>query len=101
MSKSAQFHSQAALDAAARFGDRLRRARKAQGRTLADLELASRLHRQTLARLERGDPTVSFGVAVTALDALGELADIELLVGQPDVVRPRISEDSEPLDREF
>jgi transcriptional regulator with XRE-family HTH domain len=101
MSRSAQFHSQSALDAGKRFGERLRRARKAQGRTLADLELSSRIHRQTLARLERGDPTVSIGVVLTALESLGELADIELLVGNPDLVRPRPTNDLEPLDRDF
>lgn len=101
MSKSAQFHSQAVIDAAIRLGDRLRRTRKAQGRTLADVELSIRVHRQTLARLERGDPTVSLGIALTVLEALGELTDIELLVGQPDSARPRVSADAEPLERDF
>lgn len=101
MSKSAQFHSQPALEAAARFGERLRRSRKAQGRTLADVESSSRIHRQTVARLERGDPSVSFGVALAILDSLGELADLELLVSQPEVTRPRVADDAEPLDRNF
>lgn len=101
MSRSAQFHSQPALEAGKRFGERLRRVRKAQGRTLADLEMSSRIHRQTLARLERGDPTVSIGVVLTALESLGELADVELLVGNPDLVRPRPTDDAEPLERDF
>lgn len=101
MSRSAQFTSQPALEAAARFGERVRRARKAQGRTLADLEASSRIHRQTLARLERGDPTVSLGVALIALECLGQLADIELLVSQPEAARPRVAEDTEPLYRDF
>lgn len=101
MSKTTQFHSAAGLDAAARLGDRLRRARKAQRRTLADLEQSSRIHRQTLARLERGDPTVSFGVVLIALEALGQLADLELIVGNPDDARPPVSADSEPLNRDF
>jgi transcriptional regulator with XRE-family HTH domain len=101
MAKSTPFHSQAALDEAARFCARLRRARKAQQRTLADLEQASRVHRQTLSRLERGDPSVSFAVALTVLEALGELADLELLVSQPDEVRPKTSADSEPLPTDF
>ena len=101
MSRSAQFHSQPALDAGQRFGERLRRARKAQGRTLADLEMSSRIHRQTLARMERGDPTVSIGVVLAALESLGKLADIELLVGNPELVRPRATDDSEPLERDF
>jgi len=101
MAKSASFHSQTAIDAAARLGDRLRRARKAQRRTLADLEQASRVHRQTLARMERGDPSVSFGVVLTALEALGELADLELLVSQPGQARPLTPVDSEPLPTDF
>lgn len=101
MSRSTQFHSQPALEAAARFGERLRRARKAQKRTLADVESSSRIHRQTVARLERGDPTVSLGAALAVLESLGELADIELLVSQPEVTRPRIADDAVPLDRDF
>ena len=101
MSKSTQFHSQAVIDAAVRLGDRLRRTRKAQGRTLADVERSIRVHRQTLGRLERGVPTVSLGVALTVLEALGELADIELLVGQPESARARIWADAEPLERDF
>jgi transcriptional regulator with XRE-family HTH domain len=101
MAKSNQFHSQAALDASARLGDRLRRARKAQRRTLADLESSSRVHRHTLARLEHGDPSTSFGVVLAVLEALGELADLELLVSHPEAQRPRIATDSEPLDRDF
>lgn len=101
MAKSFQFHSQAAIDTAARFGERLRQARKAQRRTLTDLEQASRVHRQTLARLEHGDPSVSLAVVLTVLEALGELADVELLVSQPAQIRPRLSDDTEPLDRDF
>lgn len=101
VAKSNQFHSQAALDAAARLGDRLRRARKAQRRTLADLESSSRVHRHTLARLEHGDPSVSFGVALAVLEALGELADLELLVSHPEAQRPRVAAGSEPLERDF
>lgn len=101
MAKSNQFHSQAALEAAARLGDRLRRARKAQKRTLADLESSSRVHRHTIARLERGDPSASFGVVLAVLEALGELADLELLVSHPEAQRPRVATDSEPLDRNF
>lgn len=101
MAKSAPFHSHATLDAAARLGDRLRRTRKAQRRTLADLEQSTRVHRQTLARMEHGDPSVSFAVVLTALEALGELADLELLVSQPGKVRPRSSIDPEPLPTDF
>jgi transcriptional regulator with XRE-family HTH domain len=88
-------------DVASRLGERLRRARKAQKRTLAELEQSSRVHRQTLARLERGDPTVSLGVALTVLESLGELADVELLVAQPEQTRRPASTDDEPLDRDF
>lgn len=101
MAKTTQFHSAAALDAAARLGDRLRRARKSQRRTLADLEQSSRIHRQTLARLEHGDPTVSFGVVLIVLEALGQLADLEMLAGNPERVRPLVSDDADSLNRDF
>jgi transcriptional regulator with XRE-family HTH domain len=101
MAKSTPFHSQATIDAAARLGDRLRRVRKAQRRTLADLEHACRLHRQTLARLERGDPSVSLAVFLTVMEALGELADLELLVSQPGEPRPVTDSDDEPLPTDF
>lgn len=101
MPKTQAFYSEATLDAAARLGDRLRRARKAQRRTLADLEQSSRVHRQTLGRLERGDPSVSFAVVLTVLESLGELADLELLVSQPGEARSVTAIDSEPLPTDF
>lgn len=101
MPRAIQFHSQAILDTAARLGERVRRARKAQGRTLADLEHASRIHRQTLARLEKGDPGVSLGVALIVFEALGELADMELLLSQPDRPRHLRGESDDPLERDF
>jgi transcriptional regulator with XRE-family HTH domain len=58
-------------------------ARKAQKRSLVDLERSCRVHRQTLARLERGDPGVSLGVFLSVLEALRELSSVELLVYQP------------------
>jgi transcriptional regulator with XRE-family HTH domain len=53
------FNSINVQNAAQRLGERIRTARKAQRRSLVDLESACRVHRQTLARLERGDPGVS------------------------------------------
>ena len=101
MAKFTYFNSQSTTDAAIRFGDRLRRMRKAQGRTLADLEASTRIHRHTIARLEQGDTTVSFSKVLAILESLGELADIELLVSRPDSIRPRITEFDLPLDRDF
>ena len=101
MPRAIQFHSESVLDAAARLGERVRRARKAQGRTLAELEHASRVHRQTLARLEKGDPGVSLGVAMIVLEALGELAELELLLSQPDRPRHLRGDPDEPLERDF
>jgi transcriptional regulator with XRE-family HTH domain len=101
MRHSPEFISLAALDVAQRLGQRLRRARKAQGRTLVELEQSCRVHRQTLARLERGDPGVSLGVLLTVLEALRELPDIELLLSQPEVPRHRRGAAPVPLERDF
>jgi transcriptional regulator with XRE-family HTH domain len=95
------FHSTAVLDSAKRLGERIRATRKAQKRTLVELEKACRVHRQTLARLERGDPGVSIGVMLSVLEALRELADVELLVSQPGVPVHQRSADELPLERDF
>lgn len=94
------YHSTAVLDAARRLGERIRLARKAQGRSLVELEQACRIHRQTLARLERGDPGVSMGVVLTVLEALRKLADVELLVSQPGAAASGFAA-LPPLERDF
>jgi transcriptional regulator with XRE-family HTH domain len=94
------YHSTAVLDAARRLGERIRQARKAQKRSLVEIEEACRIHRQTLARLERGDPGVSLGVFLSVLETLRKLPDIELLVSRPDVPSDRPAA-LPPLDRDF
>lgn len=101
MRHNPDFTSLAAREAAQRLGERLRRARKAQGRTLVELEQSCRIHRQTLARLERGDPGVSLGVLLTVMEALRELADVELLLSQPEVPRHQRAGAPAPLERDF
>ena len=59
------------------------------------------MHRQTLARLERGDPGVSLGVFLTVLEALRELSSVELLVYQPDTPKHLRAGVDEPLERDF
>ena len=95
------FNSTAVTETARRLGERIRAARKAQKRSLVDLEHACRVHRQTLARLERGDPGVSLGVMLTVLEALRELADAELLVSQPETAPHLRTGDLPPLERDF
>jgi DNA-binding XRE family transcriptional regulator len=94
------YNSTVVLDTARRLGERIRLARKAQKRSLVDLEQACRVHRQTLARLERGDPGVSMGVALTVLEALRKLSDVELVVSQPGMASSRPAA-LPPLERDF
>ena len=95
------FNSTAVQEAAQRLGERIRTARKAQKRTLVDLEKTCRVHRQTLTRLERGDPGVSLGVVLSVLEALRELSSLELLVSQPETPVHLRSGDDVPLKRDF
>ena len=86
---------------AQRLGERLRRARKAQKLTLADLERICRIHRTTLGRLERGDLGVSVGALLSVLEALNELADIELIISQPDTPKHKRAIKLPVLDQDF
>lgn len=101
MRRDQSFNSTAVQDAAQRLGDRIRTLRKAQKRSLADLEKTCRVHRQTLARLEQGDPGVSIGVLLSVLEALRELSGVELLLSQPNVPAHLRSGDDVPLERDF
>lgn len=95
------FNSFAVHGAAQRLGERIRTARKAQKRSLVDLERTCRVHRQTLGRLERGDPGVSLGVFLSVLEALRELPSVELLVHQPDTPTHLRAGVNSPLERDF
>lgn len=101
MRHNPDFNSSSVLETARRLGERIRIARKAQKRSLTELEGTCRIHRQTLARLERGDPGVSLGVALSVLEALRELADVELLVSQPEIPSNRRATAPQPLERDF
>ncbi|MYM26498.1 helix-turn-helix domain-containing protein [Duganella sp. FT135W] len=95
------FNSLAVQNTAQRLGERIRTARKAQKRSLVDLERTCRVHRQTLARLERGDPGVSLGVFLSVLEALRELSSVELIICQPGTPVHLRSGDNTPLERDF
>ena len=95
-----EYHSASVLEASRRLGERIRLARKAQKRSLVELEEICRVHRQTLTRLERGDPGVSFGVILSVLEALRKLADVELLVSQPNMPSGQ-QMNLPPLERDF
>lgn len=100
MRHNPDYNSATVLETARRLGERIRLARKAQKRSLVDLEEACRIHRQTLSRLERGDPGVSMGVMLSVLEVLRKLSDAELLVAQPDAP-PRRPSELPPLERDF
>jgi transcriptional regulator with XRE-family HTH domain len=64
------------------LGEVLRRARREQGRTLADVARAARVSLQYLSELERGRKEASSEVLAAICDALGiELADVLAEVG--------------------
>ncbi|NRR32818.1 helix-turn-helix transcriptional regulator [Oxalobacteraceae bacterium] len=90
-----------ATESALRLGARIRLARKAQRLTLLDLERVCRIHRTTLGRLERGDLGVSLGLLLSVLEALGELADVELLLSQPDKPAHQRGTKAPILEQEF
>jgi transcriptional regulator with XRE-family HTH domain len=84
MRQKRDFATPAITESMLRLGERIRTARKARRLTLSDLEQRCRIHRTTLGRLERGELGVSVEVLLTVLEALDELADVELLLSQPD-----------------
>lgn len=101
MRHSNHFYSAAVSAAATRLGERIRRARKAQGLTLGDLERLCRIHRTTIGRLERGDAGTSVGALLTVLEALNELADAELIVSRPETPKHQRAVPAPVLERDF
>ncbi|MBC3809216.1 helix-turn-helix transcriptional regulator [Undibacterium seohonense] len=101
MRQNSQFASNSVTEGARRLGERLRRARKAQKLSLSDLERICRIHRTTLGRLERGDLGASIGVLLSVLEALNELADVELVLSQPDTPEHRRVINVPVLDQDF
>lgn len=101
MRQNPVFTTTAAADCATRLGERIRIARKARRLTLSDLERRCRIHRTTLGRLERGDTGVSLGIVLSVLEALGELADVELLLSQPSKPRHERGTTVPVLEQEF
>jgi transcriptional regulator with XRE-family HTH domain len=95
---SASFESQQSF---LRLGERFRLARKARGLTLAMLESKCGIHRSTLGRLERGDLGVTAHVMLAVLEALQELADVELLLTDPAAPRHTREHKTAVLDSDF
>jgi transcriptional regulator with XRE-family HTH domain len=101
MRHNPEFASLILLETAQRLGERIRRARKARKISLTQIEKTCRIHRTTLSRLERGEPGVSLGVLLTVLEYFNELADLELLLSQPDVPKHQRFAPAPVLDRDF
>lgn len=101
MRQNIDLASSTVTERARQLGERLRRARKAQKLTLADLERICRIHRTTLGRLERGEIGVSMGAFLSVLEALNELSDIELIVSQPETPKHRRTVSPPVLEQEF
>jgi transcriptional regulator with XRE-family HTH domain len=95
------FTSLAIKETASRLGERVRRARKARGLSLMQLEDQCRIHRTTLGRLERGELGSSLSVLLTVLEALQELSDIELILSQPDTPKHKRAVLPPVLSRDF
>lgn len=83
MRQSNSFTSNSVRESLVDLGRRIRLARKSRKLSLSDLENICRIHRTTLGRLERGEEGVSLGVFLTVLETLNELADIELVLSNP------------------
>jgi len=66
---------------AAALGERLRLARVRRRITLVELAARTGASRITLAKLERGDPSVGFGVLLRVLSVLGLEDDLDGLAG--------------------
>lgn len=96
-----EFSTAAVSESAVRLGQRIKLLRKARSLSLAQLEEKCRIHRTTLGRLERGELGVSTGVLLTVLEMLGELADIELLISQPQTPAHQRSPSAPVLEQDF
>jgi transcriptional regulator with XRE-family HTH domain len=97
MRRTDDFTSATAQTTLTGLGNRLRVARKARNWTLNQLEERVRVHRTTLARLERGDVSVSLAVLVRVLEALGQLSDLELVVRHPEAHGKPVAAGGEPV----
>lgn len=75
----------------AALGERLRLARKR--RRLSTVQMAERAHvsRDTFARVEKGDPAVSFGIYLRVLRVLGLDADLDL-IARDDVLGRKLQD---------
>jgi transcriptional regulator with XRE-family HTH domain len=62
--------------AAANIGDNLRTWRKIRGLRMEDLALKANVSRDTLSRLENGDPSVSFETVLNVCNMLGITEDV-------------------------
>ncbi|HEX9888078.1 MAG TPA: helix-turn-helix transcriptional regulator [Nitriliruptorales bacterium] len=67
----ARTHSPATLDAVSILGQQVATERRAQRRTAADLAERAGISRDTLHRVERGDPSVAVGTVLEILVLLG------------------------------
>ncbi len=74
-------------NALSRVGESIRIARKRRGMTLDGMASRMFVTRKTLARLEKGDPSVSLGVLASALWVLGMEKDLlEIALPEKDEV---------------
>jgi transcriptional regulator with XRE-family HTH domain len=103
-------HLTATCAATSVLGTQLAAARRRSGRTAADVAARVGVTRQTLRRVERGDPTVAIGTVFDVAHVLGvplfgatdaELADLAargerelaLLPSRVDVTPPEVDDD--------
>jgi len=72
---------------AAALGARLRLARVRRRLPLEELAVRTGASRFTLAKLERGDPSVGFGVLLRVLSVLGLEDDLDRIAAEDDLGR--------------
>ncbi len=87
MTKTALATFPAVLKQLAAFGERLRLARRRRKLTAELVAERMGISRETLRRLEKGDPTIAMGTYARALRVLGMDKDIDSLASDDELGR--------------
>ena len=70
-----------------RVGEQIRLARLRRNYTAVNVAERSGMNRETLRKIEKGDPNVNIGSYVSVLHSLGMDADVELLANEDSLGR--------------
>jgi transcriptional regulator with XRE-family HTH domain len=95
MSKITVSHNSSSAKEMADLGQRLKDARLRRRFSMETVCSRADISRPTLYKIERGDPSVSFGTYVQVLRVLGLVNDLSL-IAKEDVVGRRLQDESLP-----